>query len=274
MNINGFANSTIGIVGFGHLGHSLAVPLARNGFPKERLMISHGASAATRERAISLGFADCVTDTAALMDCADVAIIAVRPQDALSLPANSREKRLLVSCMAGLPIDLLRIIFKGEVARMMCSGPDTILAGNGVATSYPAGGPLDGLLSLMGMRTLSVASEEELDAFTVGICIPAMLQNTSLSDDDVSDGINSMKSRYPVYGPLEEWIREVTPERRGDESANLRNVSTKGGVTEAMMKALGEGASFAEALRRGMERGREISDEIRKNVLEALRLAG
>jgi pyrroline-5-carboxylate reductase len=271
--MNGFEGSTIGIIGFGHLGHSLALPLVANGFPKNRLMISHGESASTHERAISLGFGECLADSSAIMESADIAVVAVRPQDALLLPCREHGRGLVISCMAGLPLELLRVIFRGNVARMMCSGPDTILSGRGVAVAYASENLPDWFLPLMGMRVMKVGSEEELDAFTIGICIPAMLQNIELGEEDVSGGIESMRSRYPVYGPLGDWIREVAPGRSGDGTANLQNVSTKGGVTEAMMTALLSGASFEGALNRGLERGREITAEIGNKALGSIRLA-
>ena len=72
---------TIGIAGFGHLGSSIAAALAANGFPKERLLISCGGSAATLARAERMGLASCMTDTRTLVSRADFILLAARPQD-------------------------------------------------------------------------------------------------------------------------------------------------------------------------------------------------
>ncbi|MDR1885696.1 MAG: NAD(P)-binding domain-containing protein [Synergistaceae bacterium] len=267
----GLSDAVIGIAGFGRLGRSLAAPLVRNGFSREHLMISHGGSEATHARAVELGFGPCLTDTLTLMSSADIVIAATRPQDVLALPGDAvAEGALVISCMAGLPLDLLGMIFHGEIRRMMCSGPDTISAGRGVATMYPSDPRTDELLRLMGMRVLAASSEEELDSFTVGICIPAILLNVRVGQNEVRDALARMERRYPLYGELQDWISEIVPENseadEADRRTSLENVSTKGGITQAMTEALLGGALFGSALMRGMERGREITDDIRSLV--------
>jgi pyrroline-5-carboxylate reductase len=276
----GEISGVIGIVGFGHLGSSLACPRVRYGFSKERLMISHRGSVSTRERAVRMGLGDCLADTEILMSTADIIFIATRPQDVLSLPVSSTKRgALVVSCMAGLPLDLLEDIFGGPVCRMMCSGPDTIMEGGGVATAFPGDARLEAALRVIGMRMMGVGSEEELDSFTVGICIPAMLLNIPTQRGDVRDAMSRMEVSYPVYGELREWIRGLLPDGDGekipeDRDERLANVSTKGGITEAMTTCLLSGATFGAALARGMERGREISEGIRKSVMDSVKLAG
>jgi pyrroline-5-carboxylate reductase len=231
-------------------------------------MISHGSSEATRERAKMLGFGECLTDSCHLMSNADVIIVAIRPQDALALPRSGvKRAALVISFMAGLPIDLLEMVFGQGAKRMMCSGPDTILSGRGVAAAYPADDRAIDVVRMMGMRAMSVGSEEELDSFTVGICIPPILLNIAVREEEVLGGMKKMESRYPVYGQLSDWMRDVMRESPKDRDACLENVSTKGGISEAMTSALKSGSTFEAALSHGMERGREITAEVRKNIL-------
>jgi pyrroline-5-carboxylate reductase len=282
MKINNFLNEVsepvIGIVGFGHLGRSLAVPLVRNGLHKDRLLISHKGSEDTRKKAVELGLGSCLTDTASLMADADITIIAARPQDVLALPSGAlKPGALVISCMAGLPLDLLKTIFHGDILRMMCSGPDTILGGRGIATMFPADARANDVLRMMGLRVFDSSFEEELDSFTVGICIPAILLNIHADERDVQAAVDGMRKRYPVYRKLWGWIREIVPAdsalSSNDRRANLDNVSTKGGITQAMTEALMGGGSFSSALQRGMCRGREITDAIRKDLAAALKRA-
>lgn len=276
--LTGRSDTVVGIVGFGHLGHSLAVPLVKNGLPKERLLISHRGSEETHERAKSLGLDGCLTDTRTLMAKADIIVVATRPQDVLSLSGIAiKSGALVISCMAGLPLDLLRTIFRTDVCRMMCSGPDTILEGRGVATMYPSDCRMERVLRLMGLRLMETSSERELDSFTVGICIPAILLNIRVPKKEVRTAMGGMEMVYPVYGALKGWIRGVMPAGDGDaeeKSEYLENVSTKGGISEAMTVSLRNGSSFGEALQRGMDRGREITDEVRRSIVERLKLAG
>jgi pyrroline-5-carboxylate reductase len=227
-----------------------------------------------------MGLDRALVDARTLMSSADIIFVATRPQDVLSLPVSSVKRgALVVSCMAGLPLDLLNDIFGGPVCRMMCSGPDTILEGRGAATLFPANERIEALLRRIGLSIMPVSAEEELDSFTVGICIPAMLLNIPTPSDEVKEAMDLMEANYPVYGPLRDWVCELVPpndaekitEGRGER---LANVSTKGGITEAMTTSLALGASFAAALLRGMERGREITDDIRKSVMDSVKLAG
>lgn len=270
------ANSTIGIVGFGHLGHSLALPLVKNGFPKEQLLISHRGCEATHRRAREAGLGDCLTNTEDLMNRADTIIVAVRPQDVPSLSGIAvKPAALLISCMAGLPLDLLRAVFGGDVRRIMCSGPDTILERRGIATLYPTDARVSGVLERLGLKILRATSEGELDSFTAGICLPAILLNIRVAKKEIREAMEEMRKIYPVYGALRDWVSEVTP-RDGDteRGAYLENVSTKGGISEAMTESLQSGGTLLTALRRGLERGREITDSIREEILESLELAG
>ncbi len=273
---------TIGLVGFGHLGRSLAISLVANGFLKENFLVSHGNSERTAAALDRLGFASCRVGTEELMRRADVIFVAVRPQDVLSLPFAALGKSShVVSCMAGLPLALLRAILEEsgsacvEVGRMMCSGPDTLLAGRGVATLYPSDACLECLLRTMGLWVFPVASEEELDAFTVGICIPAILLNAHVPHGEAETAMRGMREFFPVYGHLWPWIEEALPkgETQGKETL-LAGVATKGGVTEAMVAHLAAGGSFGEALWRGLERGREMAAAVERDVLAAVKLAG
>jgi pyrroline-5-carboxylate reductase len=171
--------------------------------------------------------------------------------------------------MAGLPSALLGELAGRDVRRIMCSGPDTILNGTGVAAMYPRDEEVARLLSDFGTKILPVSSEEELDSFTVGICIPAMLLNTSTDRRDYLAAMENMERDYPVYGPLRLWVDEVASPGDTPGDAILENVCTKGGITEAMTKTLRDGAGFEAALRRGVERGREITREITKNIESA-----
>lgn len=262
-------DKTIGIIGLGHLGASLAVPLADCGFAKGRLLISCRGSKKTLAKAEALGLGGCLTDTKTLMATADVIFAACRPQDLLSLPGDAvKESALVVSCMAGLPLSLISRFFGSKVIRMMCSGPDSIKDGMGIAVTWPRDGRAEAAIRLMGIELLEVGFEEELDSFTVGICIPPILLNIARPGDEVSDALNGMRERFPVYGRLDGWIgRVMTGSGESGQSERLQNVMTKGGISESMFSCLKRGGGFADALERGLARGREITAEIKRDVV-------
>jgi pyrroline-5-carboxylate reductase len=141
---------------------------------------------------------------------------------------------------------------------------------------FPADERTEGIMEMIGLAALEVESEEELDSFTVGICIPAILSNVHVPSDDFEEAMDSMEARYPVYGALREWIMDsVRGEPRDkDKDERLENISTKGGITEAIITSLRSGSTFKTALAKGMERGREITSEIEFNFRNSAMLAG
>lgn len=260
-------DTTIGIIGFGHLGTSLALPLAQN-VGKGRLLISCRGSESTIAKAEKLGLGQCLTDTQTLLSSSDIIFVACRPQDLLSLPAAAvKAGALVVSCMAGLPLALLSSFFSGTVVRMMCSGPDTIESGLGIAVTWPRNEFAEEVIKLMGIRLYNVGFEEELDSFTVGICIPPILLNISRDNEEITDALGKMRGRFPVYGALNGWIKKVTSASgSAAHSSSLENVKTRGGISEAMLLSLKSGGTFSEALASGLERGREITADTRRNI--------
>lgn len=263
----------VGLIGLGHLGRSLVRAMLKNGLAAENLLLAHrgGANAAAAVR--GLGLEACAVPAERLVEMSDTVILAVRPQDALSLPIGRfRAGTLVVSAMAGLSAELLSSALGVQVQRMMCSGPDTIDGGFGVSSfcAEPAAEKaIEKLLRLCGLDILQVSSEAELDAFTVGICIPALTRATGCSRS-VRAAITGMSRDYPVYASLGRWLRASAPQACTEPG----RVATRGGVAEIMISRLNSGASLEAALRTGIERGREIAAEVSCDIDAAARRAG
>ena len=256
---------TIGIAGFGHLGSSIAEALVANGFPKERLLISCGGSAATLERAGRMGLASCMTDTRTLASRADFLLLAARPQDLASFSGlRLKEGAFVMSFMAGISLETLHRVFSSELCRVMCSGPETITDGMGVSATFPSEARPHAVLRAAGLEVFDLSCENELDAFTVAICLPPILLNIDL-ESEKSEALAAMAKRYPVCRGLAPWIDRVVEAHRAEKSeSSLENVSTKGGVTEAMTTALRDGSTLAGSIAAGLERCAEISAELAK----------
>ena len=83
--------------------------------------------------------------------------------------------------------------------------------------------------------------------------------------DGAKHGYDAMAKRYPVCRGLAPWIDRVVEAHRAEKSeSSLENVSTKGGVTEAMTTALRGGSTLAGSIAAGLERCAEISAELGK----------
>ena len=264
-NIN---EKKIGMVGFGHLGSSIAEALVNKGFPKSNLMISHRGSRATMDRVSDLKLENCVRDTEYLMKNSDIVILAARPQNIKEIAENCVSKdALILSFMAALPLKALNSFFDCRILRVMCSGPESISGGRGISTLMPSDKDACGFLKACGIREFEVKNEDEIDAFTAGICIPPILMNISIDRKERYAVLNKMALRFPVYRELSDWIEaELALSASKNNKKSLQNVSTKGGVTEAMISALLGGASFLSSVERGIERCAELRSELCKNL--------
>ena len=264
-NIN---EKKIGMVGFGHLGSSITEALVNGGFPKSNLMISYRGSRATMDRVKGMKMESCVRDTEYLMKNSEVIILAARPQNIKDIAENCVSKdTLILSFMAALPLKALNSFFDCRILRVMCSGPESISGGRGISTLMPSDKDACPFLKACGIREFEVKNEDEIDAFTAGICIPPILMNISIDRNERYAALNKMALRFPVYRELSGWI-EAELELSSSESnkKSLENVSTKGGVSEAMVSALLNGSSFLSSVERGIERCAELRSELCKNL--------
>lgn len=258
----------IGIVGFGHLGTSIAMSLLNGGFSKEHLMISCRGSKATLERAEKFGLTGTLSDTKNLMAKADIIILAAKPQDVSTIYTNKiKDGALVMSFMAALPYNSLKKMFDCDVCRVMCSGPETITSGYGASVMWPDNARAEQVLECAGVKRFPISFEDEIDAFTVGICIPPILMNIEVKERLLRSALAAKAAEYPIMSKLTPWIEATIDEgHRHDNKACLENVCTKGGISEAMVKSLMSGESFALSLKRGLERCSQICEEIQKKI--------
>ncbi len=255
---------TIGIAGFGHLGSSIAEALLAGGFPRERLLISCGGSAATLARAARMGLDASMTETRSLAARSDILLLAARPQDLASferLPV--KEGAFVMSFMAGISLETLHKVFGAELCRVMCSGPETITDGMGVGAAFPSEYRAHAVLRAAGLEVFDLSCERELDAFTTAICLPPIFLNMEPDEAEKEEALAAMAKRWPVCRGLAPWIGRVVAAHRAEKSeSSLENVSTKGGVTEAMTDVLRGGSTLASAIEAGLSRCAEISREL------------
>ncbi|MBN7773629.1 pyrroline-5-carboxylate reductase family protein [Clostridium aminobutyricum] len=251
----------IGIVGGGHLGQAIALSLVQHGLPKQNLLISYRGNPLTYQQLKKYGLAACLVKNSDIFKEADIIFLTVKPQDMFTLNEDSLlSEVLLVSCAAGLSIQQLERVFQAPVCRMMISGPDTVLTGQGVAAIYPEQKALECLLENIEIRIVKTFSENEIDIFTVGVCLPAaLLKETNRKETDLH--IHKVGEEHPLMVELYEWAQQILPAVRTDKEREeyIEKMVTKGGITDAIMSSLQAGESLEEALRKGIARVRELS---------------
>ena len=254
------ADGTVGIIGCGHLGRTLAEVLIDQGLQKEKLMISYGGSSSTLERIKAAGLLENVSDNMVICKKSSIIFIAVRPESIEGLKKLSFPKSaIVVSCMAGVSKASLLKALGIDAFRIMPSGPDTIEDRKGIVAVYPPNDILINILSCIGLEVYELSEEESMHAFTAGVCLPAALIVAERKGLDTDQAVRIIGREYPDFMEIYTWARGVLPANGSEQEEYIRRTSTKGGITEAIIVSLNSGDSFLSALRKGIARSKEIS---------------
>ncbi|MDD1690678.1 MAG: NAD(P)-binding domain-containing protein [Methanoregula sp.] len=263
------ANDTIGIIGAGHLGRSLAGTLISTGFPKDRLRLSHAGSPATLDAIREAGLEKNLATNEDLCRHSSVIFITVRPQsvallDGLPFPRDA----LVVSCMAGIPRPVLKRRWGIDVVRMMTGGPDTIIRGRGIAGIVPASERLNDILTGMGMQVRVLPDEEMMQVFTAGVCFTAAILACRALGRNPDDEIAEAVREYPLLAGMYAWAQEAQPAALSDAGRDeyIAKMSTPGGITEAIVRSIRAGNSLSVAMQTGIDRGRAISRDAEETL--------
>lgn len=177
-------------------------------------------------------------------------------------------KVLVVSCMAGVSIEILHEILGMDVYRMMFSGPDTLLSGKGVAALYPEHEHLKLLLRSINLKYIKIIAENDLDIFTAGVCMPAAILKVE-NPIEQKKAIDRIGIEYPMLSDLYTWAVEALPyfQDSDDKEAYIERMITKGGITEVIINSLISGAQLDDSLRKGIARTKEIISEIQQSIV-------
>jgi pyrroline-5-carboxylate reductase len=256
------AGESIGVIGCGHLGSAIALQLVSGGFPIDRLRVSRGKSDGALEKIIDAGLGPCLEGNEEICRDCSIIFICIRPQSLLELEDLAFPKdALIISCMAGVSLPAIRRLLGIDAVRMMPSSPGSIIKGEGIAAIYPYNQILSRILQGLGLRIYELAAEEQMHIFTAGICLPAALLAWDDGEDAIEEACRCLSWDYPDFPEICSWARDELPEfeREEDKQDYIRNMATRGGITEAIIKSLERGDNLLMSLKQGIERSREIS---------------
>lgn len=275
-NYNSLVNETIGIIGAGHLGRTLAETLVEHGFPKDRLMISFGGKLSTLERINKAGLGGNIAENKEICQKSTVIFIAIKPQslkELKNLPFAGNS--LVVSCMAGISLASLKETLDVNVFRIMTSGPSTIKEKKGIAAVYPQNETLADILSFMGLRVHELENEEIMHVFTVGVCLPAAILITDKRglSIELNHAVEVIEKEHTGFRDIFIWAENVLPDFDSDaeQTKYIDSMCTKGGITEEIVNSLNSGNTVLDSLRRGIARSKEISTFTRLTLSEDIR---
>ncbi|CUH95266.1 hypothetical protein P22_1336 [Propionispora sp. 2/2-37] len=264
-----FNQVKIGIVGCGHLGRAVLTSLLNHGFPQKSMYISYQGKPSTYEKIKQLGLTECIADNKRIFREADIVFLTIRPQDmnrlqGIDFPRDTQ----IVSCIAGLTTGIAKDILNTSIFRIMLSGPDTIVSARGIAAMYPYNNLVGDILKRMGLRIFEVSQESDMDIFTAGVCLPAalLLEN---SEAAIQEAIREVSTDYATFFEIYRWAQEIAPffHTESEKAEYISKMITKGGVTETIVASIQSGESFLTALRRGIRRSKDISQEIGNSIL-------
>lgn len=253
-----------GLVAKGHAARDISVievsPSAR-----EKLAAQHGVRASSAPDAATLE--------------ARTLVLAVKPQDmkaALTSLAGSVRGKLVVSIAAGVRIDALSRWLEGHQKLVRCMPNTPALIGAGITALYaPAEvgaeerSSAEAILRAVG-EVVWVDDERLLDPVTaVSASGPAyvfwFIEQLAASGEKLGlrSDVASKLALHTVLGAA-----KLAAASREPPETLRRNVTSKGGTTEAALKVFDEeriAERFARALEAASRRGAQLGDELGKD---------
>lgn len=262
------SQKVIGIFGAGHYGQTIATELTRRGQERHKMLLSHGGSETTQKRLKDAGLADLIVSADELCSRSDIIFYLVQPKEfGVISDYDLRGNCLFVSCLAGIP--LAQIPIKNstvEKVRVMSSAPDTLVAGQGIAGTYPANFErLKEIYSVLAIQEVPLADEEDMHAFAAfGICLPIALtywNSLGKSFDEITYKRVAEEYELPNPSLIIDWARKVQKNGLNADALQsyLNSASTPGGITEAVVTSIKAGKLLHVALESGFKRSKSLA---------------
>ncbi len=260
-----FANKKIAVIGGGHMGTALVQGLVNvPGVSRSRIVVSDNSKSA-RLKQLSVRT---TTDNAAAARYADWIFIAVKPsvvENVLDEIKPFARGKLIISLAAGVRVADIRKRLRGaSITRIMPNIP--VRYNQGVIglfapkVSASEKKDLRTVVSRLGLL-VDVKKESELDLITlIAGCGPGIV---AALVEMVAKRARTLGLREADAIALQTFMGAIHYMIGSGTSASdlMKSVATKGGVTEAIIKSLGEGTfekNFARAIEAGEKKLKSI----------------
>lgn len=270
LSLDFLSDDTVGIIGCGHLGRTLAAEFIARGLHIDNLRVSCGRSDSSLQGIKNAGLLGCLAENEEISRDCSIIFISVRPQSLPDLKGLCVANDVLViSCMAGVSLQTIRKHLGTDALRMMPSGPSTIQEKKSIAAIYPHNDYLIKILSCLGMQVFNLPNEDLMHIFTAGVCLPAALLASGNDKIRRAEASEILAREYADFPKICTWADQVLPEfERDEEKENyIRSMATKGGITEAIIESINAGDCLHVALNRGINRSREISRRLESDMM-------
>lgn len=254
-----FFKNKIGVIGAGNIGRSVILKLLEKGYPYDNIQLSYNGSIFTFSALFDDNLVDMISDNSRLVNDSSIILLSVPPQSFEKIGDFGLDKdTLVISFMAGISIDKIKKQTKSEnVVRVIPTGPDTIKNSCAIAGTYPGNAAADFLFDLLDFDYYVVDSEDKMDYMVIAGCLPAVYCRVdSHSNESVRD-IQRFAGDFDEFIEISKKAEKLVPTDNIDEF--VKQVSTPGGVTEAIISSLDQGNSLYDSLLAGIKRNNELS---------------
>jgi pyrroline-5-carboxylate reductase len=164
----------LGFFGCGHLGKAILTKLLEQGFPKNKIIVSHKGNPETKKFLESKGVN--IVPSSKLLNQAKCIFYLVRPQEIDEKQDKINQDCLVVSFLAGVTLNKLKIIFGCDVMRVLPYSANLILMGDTMSAVYHSFEIFDEVIESLELRQVCLKDEEEMHYFTgLAACLPNVL---------------------------------------------------------------------------------------------------
>jgi len=242
---------TIGLIGYGHLGHAIAEQIQKK--PEVHLVI-----AGERSKNIEVA------------STSDVLILTVRPNQIETVMNEVREKLkanvVVLSFAAAVPSDFIAQGKPGEPLIQVVRAMTDIGLGQIIAQDHSATNELLGKISTYPL--LKAESEKDIDAFSVLVgCLPGVCAWQFAHNPQAEVWLNNyVEFIHTELSVAIEVCKKIISDvqLKGDFEKTMGTVATKGGITECLLQNLDSNSKigFDRLFQAGIQRIGDVKNAV------------